>query len=181
MAKQPFLRRLVVIGADNQDAIGTCIGCVPGKAYSLRRAVRPGTGNDRHAASRLFDAQFDHTVMLFMRQRRRFAGCANRHKTMRPVLDLEIDQFSESRLIDLTVAERCDQRGVGPDKGRCVCLCHGTFRFLTCFQAVSKVQRPKIGALPHDDKCAFRAVSASAMGFITIAVGPQVAAALTIR
>ena len=153
MVVQPFLRRLVVIGADNQHAIGTGSSGIFRQTDGLGRAVRSSAGNHRHAARRLLDANLDAAVMLFMRQGRRFTGRADRHQAMRAVFDLEIDKFPECSRINLAVAERRDQCGIGPVEGRCgSILRHGISRFLAEHPAVSKRQRLKIGVPQHDDK-----------------------------
>ena len=137
LAVQPFRRRLVVIGADDQHAVGTGIGGMARQAHRLGGGVRAGAGDHRNAAGGLLDAQLDDTVMLVMRQGRRFTGGAYGHEPMRAALDLEFDKFSERILVDPPVAERRDQRGVGSGEGRRgSILRHGTVRSVL-------VKRPK--------------------------------------
>ena len=80
-----------------------------GERDGLFGAIRPGAGDDRHAPSRGFDAQIDEALMLLVVERRRLAGGPNRHQPVRSSLDLPFDQGAERRLVDLAVAERCDQ------------------------------------------------------------------------
>ena len=73
MLVQPFLRRLVVIRADGEDAVRA-------QRFEFARAldhfggvVAAGTGHDGHLAARLFDRDFDHAALLGMRERGAFA------------------------------------------------------------------------------------------------------------
>src|ERR1700757_688594 len=56
--------------------------------------------------------------MFFVRQRRAFAGGADRHEAFCPLRDLPIDQFPKRFLVDGTVLEWGDQRGEGASKAR---------------------------------------------------------------
>ena len=80
MVVKPFLRRFVVIGADNQGRIGTRgLGLLRQHDRVLGR-VRAGSGNHRDLfAFGDLDAQTYQPLLLFIGERRRFAGRAARH------------------------------------------------------------------------------------------------------
>ena len=83
MAVEPFLRRLVVIGRDDQHGVRAGLLGVTGQIDRLGGVVRARAGDHRHAAARLVDADVDDATVLFMRQRRAFARRADGHQAMR--------------------------------------------------------------------------------------------------
>ncbi len=106
MPIKAFLSRFVVIRADHQSAGCAGILGVPGQTHRLFRVVGAGPGYDGHSLVDLFDGDIDHSLMLFERKGRRFSGRAARDNAMGPVGNLELDQLSEPRLINLAVLER---------------------------------------------------------------------------
>ncbi len=120
MAIDAFLRRLVVIAGHAENGVRPCFlrkGC---EFDSFHRIVGARPGNDRHAATRRLDAELNHTLVLLMGKRRRFAGRAARHQPMRPLLNLPFYKFDERSLIHLAVLERgneCDERSLEHDFG----------------------------------------------------------------
>jgi hypothetical protein len=65
----------------------------------FRRVVRSGAGDDRNPARGNLDAQFDDALVFGMRQRRGFAGGANRHQTTASSLDHALDMARKAILI----------------------------------------------------------------------------------
>ena len=107
---KPFLSRLVVIGRHHQHGIGAGLFGVLGERDRFLGGIGAGAGDDRNAALRLLDAPLDHFVMLFVGQRRAFAGRADRNEPVGALGDLPIDQPAEGFLVDRAVVERRDER-----------------------------------------------------------------------
>jgi hypothetical protein len=84
---------------------------VLGKRDRFLGRVRTGAGNDRYAALGLVDAPLDHLVVLGVRERRAFAGGADRNKPARTLGDLPVDEAAKGFLVQGPVLERRDQRG----------------------------------------------------------------------
>ena len=78
--KQPFLRWAVVIRRDAQRGLRAALLGKGHVQQRVHRVVRAAAGDHRHAAGGLFDAQFDHAVMLGVRQRRALASGPARHQ-----------------------------------------------------------------------------------------------------
>ena len=66
MTIETILRRLVVIGTDDQNGIRTSCGGMFGQTYRLGGAVGTSTGNHRYTARRLFNTYFDDPIMFAM-------------------------------------------------------------------------------------------------------------------
>ncbi len=66
MMVKALLVRLVVIGRNDQDAVRTGLFRVLRQLHRLVRVVRAGTGDDRHAALRLADANLDDAAVLLV-------------------------------------------------------------------------------------------------------------------
>ena len=81
-----------------------------GEIDRLLGGVRARAGHDRHPATRLIDAPFNHELVLLVRQRRAFAGGADRNQPIGALGDLPVDQGAEGFLIDGPVAEWGDER-----------------------------------------------------------------------
>ena len=109
MRQQPLLGRLVVIGCYNQRRIRTDFLCELNEPYGLDRVVGPGTSDDRYATCGGFDHLGNHRFMLFMAERRAFAGRTNRYQSGRTLLNLPFDQVFERIQVQRAVAERGDQ------------------------------------------------------------------------
>ena len=108
---EPFLRRLVVIGRDDEHRVGAGPLGMLGEIDRFLGRIRAGAGHDRHPAARLIDAPFHHLLVLLVGQRRAFAGGADRNQPIGALGDLPIDQVAERFLIDGAVLERGDERG----------------------------------------------------------------------
>ena len=104
MRVEAVLRRLVVIGHDDKCGIGAGFLGVNGIVDGFGGAVRAGSGDHRHAAAGFLDADFDDALVLVRRQRRAFAGGADRHQAMAALVDLPVDEFPECLLVHLAVA-----------------------------------------------------------------------------
>jgi hypothetical protein len=111
MLIQAFLRRLVIIGRDDEQGIRARLFAMPGEFDRLDRVVRAGTGDHRHPALRLGDAPFDDFLVLVMGQRRALARRSHRNKAPGAVLDLPIDVSPEGLLVERAVLERRHQGG----------------------------------------------------------------------
>ena len=87
-----FLRRLVVVGADHEGAVGAGAASGAGQTDRLARAVGAGAGHDFDASGRLLDHGVDDALVFLMVERRTFAGGADGRQAVRPLLDVPIDQ-----------------------------------------------------------------------------------------
>src|SRR5262249_27573918 len=67
------------------------------------------TGDHRHAPSRGLDAKLDDLLVLVVTQRGRFAGRPARHKPVRALVDLPLDELAERGHVDFAVLEPGDQ------------------------------------------------------------------------
>ena len=115
---EPFLRRLVVIGRDDQHRVGARLLGVLRQFDRLGGRIRAGAGDHRHPALGLIDAPFHHLLVLVMRQRRALAGGADRHQAVGALADLPVHQVAECLLVERAVFERRDQRGKRSSKAR---------------------------------------------------------------
>ena len=119
MRDEPGLRRLVIIGRNNERG---CRACFFGMACEIKRflrRVRAGSGNDGHATSRRANANFHHAQMLIMAQCRRLARRAARHQPVRASVDLALDQRVQRFFVNPPIAKRCYQRGNGSTQHWC--------------------------------------------------------------
>ena len=111
MLIKAFLRRLVVIGADNQRRIGARLLGLPGQLDRVLGRVRAGSGNDRDPlALGDLDAQADQPLLLVIGESRRFAGRAARHQSVGSLVDLPSHMLLKRAFVQLVVAKRRDQR-----------------------------------------------------------------------
>ena len=108
---QPFLGRLVVIGLTTSAASApACLACC---VSSIASAVEfepvpaiTGTPCPSAASTQMLDD----ALVLVMAEGRRFAGRAAGHQAVGALVDLPVDEVSESLLVDRAVVERRDQR-----------------------------------------------------------------------
>ena len=63
---EPLWVRLVVIGGDDETAVGPGFLGMLGQAYRLTGGVRAGPGDHRHPPGGLLDGRLDHAVVLFV-------------------------------------------------------------------------------------------------------------------
>ncbi len=110
MLEQPFLSRLVVIGADDQCRIGACRLGLSRQPDRVLSGICPGTGDDRHPALCHFDTQLDHPLMFVLTEGGRFSGRTARHQAVGALSNLPSHQLLKSPLIHVSVAEWRDQR-----------------------------------------------------------------------
>ena len=87
-------------------------------AHHLVGPFRARADQHRHAAGRLLDHDLDDLAALVGRHAQELAGAAERDQAVDAFLDLEIDQASERRFVDLAAVggEGRDQDGVGAAK-----------------------------------------------------------------
>src|SRR5262249_5108384 len=105
MLVQPLLRWLVVIRSDNQYGIGAGAFGVVRKVNRLRGRIGTRSGDHRHATASLLDAPLDSLVVLLVRERRAFAGGANRNKPIGTLGNLPVDQVPKGFLVHRSVLE----------------------------------------------------------------------------
>ena len=111
MLIEPFLRRLVVIGADDQRRIGAGLLGLPRQLDRVLGRVRAGSGNDRNPLPLATSTHsVDQPLLLVIGERRRFAGRAARHQSVRALADLPGHMLLKGGLVQLVVAKRRDQR-----------------------------------------------------------------------
>lgn len=110
MPIKPLLRRLAVIGRDNEHRIGA-------ERLGFRRqldrrlgTVGAGSGDNGDLPLGDLDAALDHHCPLGTRQRRRLAGGTASDDAGDAVAYLAFDQRHQTDDIDLAVAKRCDER-----------------------------------------------------------------------
>ena len=113
---KPFLRRLVVIRGDDQDGVGAGPLGMAGERDRLGRVVRARPGNHRYAPARLVDADVDGALVLVVRQRRAFAGRADRNEPVRSGRDLPVDQGAIGGFVDRAILEGRHKRRHGSMK-----------------------------------------------------------------
>ena len=110
MAVVAFLRRLVVIGTDQERAVGADALGEARQADGLAGAVGAGAGHHLDPARRPLADGGDDALVLLMVQGRRLAGGTHGGQAVGALLDVPIDQLEQRREVDLPVAERRDQR-----------------------------------------------------------------------
>src|SRR5690242_8446954 len=104
-----FLRRSVVIGRNHQRAVCAGLFRLAGEANRFVGGVRSGPRDHWDSlVYSVYDGAND-LIMLLVTQGRRFAGGAARDNSMRPVLQVKVDQTFETLPVDRTIFERCDQ------------------------------------------------------------------------
>ena len=111
VAEEPLLRRLVVVGRDEQAGVGAGRPRVARQLDRLGRGVRPGAGDDRYPPAHVAHDLADDDGVLGHRQRRRLPGGADRDDRVGALLDVELDEGGERLVVDGAVVEhRGDQR-----------------------------------------------------------------------
>ena len=111
MLVKAFLRRLIVIGSDDEDRVGAGAFGMLRKFDRLGGRVGTCAGHDRHPAAGLLDAPFDNFFVFVVGERRAFAGRADRNEPIGAFGNLPIDELAESFLVDCAVLERRHERG----------------------------------------------------------------------
>ncbi len=113
MRNQPALRRLVVIGRDNQRTVRADLFGELHKPDGLDRVVRSGTGNDRHATVGGLHDHLDDALVFLVRQGRRFAGGADGDQPVRAFGDMPFYEGLQRVFVHLAVGKRGDKSGHG--------------------------------------------------------------------
>ena len=111
MLEDAFLRRLVVVGGDEQDGIGADALGVLGKADGFDGIIGTRTGDDGHAALDLIHADADGGFVFGMAHGGGFAGGAAGNDAVHTLFDLPFDVGAIGFFVDSAVLERRDQCG----------------------------------------------------------------------
>src|SRR5688572_4830322 len=113
MRIEAALAGLVVIRRHDQDGVRPGPLGMLGELDRLAGVVGAGAGNHRHSPPGRLDANFDDSLVLVMRQRRRLARRAHRHQAGRAFTNLPVDEGAKGLFIEGAVAHGRDQRGYG--------------------------------------------------------------------
>lgn len=111
MQIQPLLRRLVVIRRHRHHRVRPTRPGMPRQTYRFGRAVGPGTRNHRHPSPGRLHRDLDRPLMLGMRERRAFPRRAHRHQPICPLLNLPIDEFRISVLVQAAILAHRGNQG----------------------------------------------------------------------
>src|SRR4030095_5182964 len=124
MRHQAVLLRLIVIGGNLQRRSGTGLLGILGHGNGFAGGVRSGTSNHWHTPSRGLDDGLDDAVVLFVRQRWRFARGATGDKAVcLLLLNTVVDQTTQTIFVNTVVVfEGGNNRNVN---ARPVVLGHG--------------------------------------------------------
>ena len=107
---QPLLRRLVIIGRDEQQRVGPNFAGIARERNFVVGIVCAGSGDHRHASRGVLDREFYHRAVFLIGQRRRLAGRADRDYGVGPAVDLPVDDTAKRLIIDCAVFHRGDYR-----------------------------------------------------------------------
>ena len=116
MFVEPLLGRLVVIGRDQQRAVGTCLLGELGQLHRLAGGVRPGARQYRDFVLAHLHRDGNHLMMFLVGQGGRLAGGAAGHDPLGAVFNMKLQQIAKRLLIHLAVLERGDNRHQGSFK-----------------------------------------------------------------
>ena len=109
---QTFLRRLVVIRRDGENAIGAHRLDLGSEFDHLSGVVAARARQHRHAALGFFERDLHHAQMFLVRERGTFARRSARHQEVDAFFDLPLYQRSKRVLVERPVlAERGDHGG----------------------------------------------------------------------
>src|SRR5262249_7249777 len=111
MLKHSLLRRLIVIGRDDQKTVGSGPLRKPRQFDGLLGVVRPRPGNDRNSRVGLADTSGNDPLVLLMRQGWAFARRPDRDEPMCAAHDLPIDKGAVAALVETPVLKWRDKRG----------------------------------------------------------------------
>src|SRR5439155_10214704 len=122
--EETFLRGLVVIRSDRENAVGSKIGELLRESDDFPGVIAACAPEDRHLTLCQFDGDLNDAKMLFVRERGALAGCSTGNEEVDACLDLSLDQSSQSGFVKRTIpTKRCDKCGA------CACK-HGCCSFL---------------------------------------------------
>ena len=113
MAVDAFLPGLVVIRSDVEKSLRAELFRLAREQNRLVRGVGARSREHGNAARGELDRLRDDFEMLFVRQRRRFAGRSDGKDAVNAADDLEIHEFLQVGIIDRAVPHRRDQRRPG--------------------------------------------------------------------
>jgi soluble lytic murein transglycosylase len=113
MLIKPFLRRLVIVGCDDEGGISPDLPGIAGQADGLFRRVGPGAGDNRNLSLGNFNRQCDDESVFLMTEGRRLPGGATGNETMRAFIQLPLHEILKGSLIHPAVTERREQRNNG--------------------------------------------------------------------
>ena len=116
MAVETFLRGTVVVRRDEQCGIRAELLAFHRHLDGLARGIRSRARDHQRALFRHLHGEFDHAEVLRVIERGRFAGGAHGDDARDASGDLRLDEAGECGLVEPVIAERCDERGVGPCK-----------------------------------------------------------------
>ena len=105
------LRGFVVVGRQQQRAVGAHLARSGGQPNRLGGRVRAGARDHRDALSRLLDRELDHIVVFGVSKRGGFSGRAARNQPVDPALNLPLDQIAQRGRVHLAVAKRRYESG----------------------------------------------------------------------
>ena len=91
--KHAFLARLVIVGRHDQCCVSAHFLCCLGQGNRLNGVVRPRARHDRHAPTRDLNARLDRRFVFIMANGRALTGGSHRNHTVRPFIDLPIDEI----------------------------------------------------------------------------------------
>jgi hypothetical protein len=111
MLIQAFLRRLVVVRRDRQQAGDTQALHLARNVDNFLRVVPAGAGKNGHLAMRFVDQYLDDPQPLFGRQRRSLARRAAWHEEMDAAVDLTPAQPSNRRFVEIAVLRKRRDQG----------------------------------------------------------------------
>ena len=106
MHLQTVLGGLVVIWGDEQHSVCAVFFSLLGEHDSSGRVVGTGAGNDRHAMVHILDGVGDDLGMFFLGEGGRFASGAADDDGIGAIIDLEIQQTFESRIVNGTIRSK---------------------------------------------------------------------------
>ena len=110
VAIEAFLRRLVVVGIHDQRGLGPGPLGLRGEIDGVRGRVGARADHDEDPARRGGDDGLDDPLVLLGRQPGVLAGRAAGQDPVGALLDVELDQLAQLRLVNLAIPERGDQR-----------------------------------------------------------------------
>src|SRR5207247_2096597 len=113
VAVEPLLGRPVVVRVDHEGAGGPGLLGVTREVDRLRGGVGPGARDDVEAAAGRFDDDLDDAPVLIVAEGGRLPRGAARHNAVGALRHVRLDELPELGLVDLTAAERSDQRDDG--------------------------------------------------------------------
>ena len=114
MLVEAFLGGLVVVGADLEGAIGTEALGFFGEMDGFAGGVCSGAGEDFHAACAELDGVFDDFEVLVGGEGGGFSSGSDGHDAINAGIGLAINEGAEGLDVEVSVAERSDEGGIGP-------------------------------------------------------------------